>query len=272
METVLITGCSSGIGRATARAFLDHGWQVYATARDPDDVADLADAGCETPALDVTDDNAVERVVARAVDEGGGLDCLVNNAGYGQFGAVEDLSTERLHAQFDVNVYGPHRLCRAALPHMREAGDGTIVNVSSVLGRVTVPGGGAYCASKWALEALSEALRVEVAPHGVSVTLVEPGPVNTSFGDRAASEHDAVQRTAAYERLYAMLDDGMLAGSAVGEVEPERIARAIRRAATRADPPARLPVGWLARLTVMGRHLPDRVREAGFRLAARLAS
>ena len=142
-KTVLITGSSSGIGRATAAAFLDEDWTVHATARDTADIEDLAEAGCETHELDVTDDEDVADVVDRVVDADGRIDCLVNNAGFGQFGPLEDVPVEDLHAQFDVNVYGPHRMARAVLPHMREQGEGTIVNLSSVSGRVATPGMGA---------------------------------------------------------------------------------------------------------------------------------
>ena len=145
MKTALITGTSSGIGRATAAAFLRRDWTVYATARNTDDVADLAEAGCETAELDVTSGADVERVVERVIEETGRIDCLVNNAGYAQYGPVEDVPPDVLHDQFDVNVYGPHRLTRAVLPHMRERRTGTVVNVSSVQGRVS--GAGACGAS-----------------------------------------------------------------------------------------------------------------------------
>ncbi|OYR76198.1 short-chain dehydrogenase/reductase, partial [Halorubrum sp. E3] len=173
-KTALITGCSSGIGRAAAHAFLDEGWTVYATARNPADVEALGEAGCELATLDVTDQGDVDRVVERILDEEGAIDALINNAGYGQFGPVEDVTTERVHDQFDVNVYGPHRLIRAVLPAMRRERDGTIVNVSSVAGRVSMPGGGVYSGSKFAIEAMSDALRNEVADHGIDVVVVEP--------------------------------------------------------------------------------------------------
>ncbi|OYR65614.1 hypothetical protein DJ71_22360, partial [Halorubrum sp. E3] len=150
-KTVLITGCSSGIGRAAARAFLDEGWTVYATARNPADIETLGEAGCELATLDVTDQSDVDRVVDRILDEEGAIDALINNAGYGQFGPVEDVPTAKVHEQFDVNVYGPHRLIKAVLPGMRRERDGTIVNVSSVAGRVSFPGGGVYSGSKFAI-------------------------------------------------------------------------------------------------------------------------
>lgn len=203
---VLITGCSSGIGRATAHRFLEEGWRVWATARDPDDVAGLARAGCRSAALDVTDDEQVERVVERVVDRDGRIDCLVNNAGFGQAGAVEEVPVERLRVQFDVNVFGPVRLVQAVLPHMRTAESGTVVNVSSLLGRVVYPTRGAYAGSKHALEALSDALRMEVAGFGVDVVVVEPGAVSTGFDDRLRDTRDATLETPAYDRLRRVVD------------------------------------------------------------------
>jgi len=271
-ETVLITGCSSGIGRATALAFLEEGWTVYATARDTADVAELGDARhCETARLDVTEDEDVERVVDRIVDEQGRIDCLVNNAGYGQYGAIEDVPVDDVHAQFDVNVYGPHRLTRAVLPHMREREDGTIVNVSSVLGRLSIAGSGVYSGSKFALEAMSDALRAEVDGHGIDVVLVEPGPVDTGFDDRAADEIDDVERSGAYDTVYEVFDDvTALGGDGPGSVPPEEVAAYVVNAASSTRPAARYPVGALAALGVYARFLPDRWRDALYRLVSRL--
>jgi NAD(P)-dependent dehydrogenase (short-subunit alcohol dehydrogenase family) len=141
---VFITGCSSGIGRATARVFERKGWRVWATARDPNDIEALAAAGCRTAALDVTDDDEIRGVIDEIDERDGGLDCLINNASYGQTGAIEDVPLDRIHAQFDVNVYGPVRLVQAALPLLRARDGGTIVNVSSFLGRMVFPFRGAY--------------------------------------------------------------------------------------------------------------------------------
>lgn len=271
-KTVLITGCSSGIGRETARTFLDEGWTVYATARNPADAEALGEAGCELATLDVTDQDDVDRVVDRIVDEEGAIDAVVNNAGYGQFGAIEDVPTARVHEQFDVNVYGPHRLIRAVLPAMRRERDGTIVNVSSVAGRVSIPGGGVYSGSKFALEAISDALRNEVADLGVDVVVVEPGPVKTGFSDRAKSEIDAedadgIERTNAYEPLYAAFEDTQLiGGDGPGAVEPAVVANAIYDAASATDPPARVQPGTVASVSVLARFLPDALRDRAYAL------
>jgi len=273
-KTVLITGASSGIGRATAEVFLDDDWQVWATARDEADVAALAESGCETAELDVTDADQCERVVAAVVDSAGRIDCLVNNAGYAQFGAVEDVPTRDLAAsgqQFDVNVYGPHRLVRRVMPHMRARESGTIINVSSVAGRLALPGQGAYAASKFALEALSDSLRVEAAEYGVDVVLVQPGPVETEFYDRARDERDELETTGAYDWLYTAREDSRLAGIQDAlSVTPGAVALTIRDAASASDPDPRYPVGDGAKLILMAQHLPARWRDAAFGVLRKL--
>ena len=275
-KTVLITGCSSGIGRATARAFTDEGWTVYATARNPADIETLGEQGCELATLDVTDPDDVDRVVDRILDEEGAIDALVNNAGYGQFGPIEDVTTETLHAQFDVNVYGPHRLIRAVLPAMRRERDGTIINVSSVAGRVSFPGGGVYSGSKFALEAMSDALRNEVREFGVDVVVVQPGPVKTNFSSRAERETDpeeveGIERSGAYDDFYKLFDDTQaIGGDGPGSVEPELVAAEILNAASATKPPARVQPGTVARVGVLGRFLPDGVRDALFAAVGKL--
>ncbi|WP_049980025.1 SDR family oxidoreductase [Halolamina rubra] len=268
-ETVLITGCSSGIGRATAAAFLDDGWTVYATARDTDDLGALEDhEHCVVDELDVTDDSDVRNVVNRILRNEDRIDCLVNNAGYAQFGPTEELPVDAVEDQFEVNVYGPHRLTRAVLPHMREAGEGTVVNVSSVAGRLSMPGGGAYAGSKFALEAMTDALRWEVEEHGIDAVLVEPGPVETQFTERAEEESDRTERTGAYDWFWSMFEDTeAVGGGGTGAVEPERVATAIVDAANLTDPPARMPVGTLADLLLKSRFLPDSVRDLAIRFA-----
>ena len=271
MKTVLITGCSSGIGRATATAFLNDDWTVYATARDTDDVAALADAGCETAPLDVTVDDDVRGVVARVVDEQGRIDCLVNNAGTAQLGPLEDVPVDALHDQFDANVYGPHRLTRAVLPHMRARESGTIVNVSSANGRVCIPGTGAYGGSKFALEAMSDALRGEVGEYGIDVVLVEPGPVATQFDERVDDTFDRLDRSGAYDRVYRFHEDRALVGRQNPVASPpEAVAQVILEAGVSPDPDPRYTVGAVGWLSRIGRLLPDRLRDAGFRAVASL--
>jgi len=271
-RTVLITGCSSGIGRATAEVFLAEGWTVYATSRDTDDVADLAERGCRTASLDVTVDADIERVVDRIDEEAGHLDCLVNNAGYGQYGPLEDLPVERLHAQFDVNVYGPHRLTRAVLPLMRAQGNGTIVNVSSFYGRLSMPGSGAYAASKFALEAMSDALRTEVDSFGVDVVLVEPGLVDTGFNDRLDDELAGLDRSPEYDWLYETVEEFNIAADAFPLASsPAEAATVINDAASLSDPNARYTVGPTGRFLVALRYLPARYQDLVYRLIRRFA-
>ncbi|HXM76193.1 MAG TPA: SDR family oxidoreductase, partial [Thermoanaerobaculia bacterium] len=185
-QIVLVTGCSTGIGRAAAIEASERGHRVFATARDRADLAGLEGRkGLRTLALDVADSASISEAVATALAEAGRIDALVNNAGYGQYGAVEDVRVEDWRAQFEVNVFGAIAMIQAVLPSMRAAGSGTIVNVSSVVGKIAIPFAAPYGASKHALEAISDALRVEVAGFNVRVVLVEPGPIATKFGDRA---------------------------------------------------------------------------------------
>jgi NAD(P)-dependent dehydrogenase (short-subunit alcohol dehydrogenase family) len=272
-RTVLVTGCSSGIGRATAKAFLDEEWTVYATARDVGDVEVLEERGCYTAELDVTEDDDVERVVDRIVEEEGRIDCLVNNAGYGQHGPLEDVPPDLLCRQFEVNTFGPVRLASAVLPYMRERGDGTIVNVSSVAGRIASPGIGAYSGSKFALEGMSDALRNEVAGLGVDVVVVEPGPVETPFRDRVSTELEKLPRTDDYEFVYEMQEDATLVSgdSSPFAVSPETVAETILEAGVSTDPDPRYVVGGFAKAVLYTRFLPDRVRDSVFGIVRKLA-
>ena len=272
-RTVLITGCSSGIGRATAYAFLDEEWRVYATARNPADIEKLGDAGCDIGTLDVTDSEDVERVVGRVIEEEGRIDALVNNAGYGQHGPLEDVRTDLFQRQFDVNVFGPHRLVREVLPHMREREDGTIVNVSSVAGRLAAPGMGAYSASKHAIEGYSDALRVEVDPFGVDVSVVQPGPVATEFRERVDDELGRLDRTDDYEALYEFQEDASLFGAdSPIAVHPAEVAEAVVEAAVTPDPEPRYVVGRAAQLLIYASYLPDRLSDRVFGLVRRVTT
>jgi NAD(P)-dependent dehydrogenase (short-subunit alcohol dehydrogenase family) len=191
-RAVLITGCSSGIGAATAAYLADYGWTVYATARRPETLADLEAKGCKTLALDVTDEDSCRTAVEAVEAAEGAVGVLVNNAGYSQSGAVESVPDERVRAQFETNVFGTLRMCRLVLPKMREEGWGKIVNISSMGGEFTFPGGGVYHATKYAIEALSDALRYEVEGFGVDVIIIQPGLIKTAFSARTVAEIDAV--------------------------------------------------------------------------------
>jgi NAD(P)-dependent dehydrogenase (short-subunit alcohol dehydrogenase family) len=271
-KTVLITGCSSGIGRETAHAFLEEEWVVYATARNEADITDLGAAGCHTAALDVTDDEQIDAVVDRIDAEQARLDCLVNNAGVGQYGPLEDVPVERLHDQFDVNVFGPHRLCRAVLPMMRTQGDGTIVNVSSIYGQLSTPGAGPYAGSKAALESMSDALRAEVDGLGIDVVVVQPGPVETNFTDRASDGVDNLEETPDYEWVYDTIEDATMTSEAMPfALQPREVATVIHDAASLSNPEARYPVGGFAKFALYTRFLPDRVRDSLFGVVRKLA-
>jgi NAD(P)-dependent dehydrogenase (short-subunit alcohol dehydrogenase family) len=256
-RSVLITGCSTGIGRATALRLAAAGWTVYATARKPETLAELETAGCRIMALDVTDEASMEAAVA-AVEAP--LGALVNNAGYSLSGALETLPMEAVRRQFETNVFGLLRLTQLVLPQMREAGAGRIVNLSSMGGRLVFPGGGAYHATKYAVEALSDALRVEVAPFGIDVIVVEPGLIKSEFGETAASQVGDGGPYAAFNVSVAKATREVYNGPAARlGGEPDDVAGAIQRALERRRAPTRVPVTASARL-LMGLHsvLPDR--------------
>jgi len=185
-KKVIITGCSSGIGAATARVLRDHGWLVIPTARKAEDLEALKKEGFTPVDLDIAHAESVHRAADQALELlDGTVGGLVNNAGFGQVGAVEDVSRDALRYQFEVNVFGMHELTCRLIPRMRSQGWGRIVNISSVYGLVTGPLVGSYCASKYAMESLSDALRMELREAGIGVSLVEPGPIVSEFGRNA---------------------------------------------------------------------------------------
>jgi len=263
-KAVLITGCSSGIGRATALELAQQGWKVYATARRPETLGELAERGCQTLALDVTDEDSMRAAVERVSSAEGSVGVLVNNAGYSQSGAVETVPIEEARRQFETNVFGLLRMCQLVLPGMREQGWGKIVNISSMGGRLTFPGGGLYHATKYAVEALSDAMRFEVRGFGVDVIIIEPGLIVTNFGEVAAGSVEAAGADGAYanfNRDVAKLTEqaykGPMARLGSG---PEAVAQAILRAITAKRPRARYPVTPSAHLLINQRRLvPDRV-------------
>jgi len=266
---ILITGCSSGIGAATAKRLASHGHLVYATARKPDSLAALADAGCRTLALDVTDDGSMVAAVESIVAEHGRVGALVNNAGYGEYGAVEDVSMERVRRQFETNVVGLARMSQLVLPSMRAAGSGRIVNIGSMGGRLTFPYGGYYHATKHAVEALSDALRYEVRPYGIKVILFEPGLTKTEFGStvsgtlgHATAEDSAY--AAGVKRMDAMI--GGMYKSRLLAVGPDAVAKVIERALTRRRPHTRYVVPVMTRgLIGVRQMLPGRSWDAMLR-------
>ena len=258
-KAILITGCSTGIGRETAKHLAAKGMNVYATARRPEAIADLEQAGCKTLALDVNDESSMAAAVAAVEAADGAVWGLVNNAGYSQSGAVETIPLDSLRSQFETNVFGLVRMCQLALPGMRRAGSGRIVNISSMGGKLTFPGGGAYHATKYAVEALSDALRFEVAGFGVGVVLIEPGLITTSFGDTAVSSLDEASDDGPYGEFNAAVGkataeayEGPLARLGGG---PEKVARKIEIALTARNPRPRYKVTASAGLAMTQRRL-----------------
>jgi NAD(P)-dependent dehydrogenase (short-subunit alcohol dehydrogenase family) len=271
-QVILVTGCSSGIGRATAVEAAERGHRVFASARRLEDVADLPARGIDRVRLDVTDETSVANAVAHVLARAGRIDALVNNAGYGQYGAVEDVTAEEWRRQFDVNVFGSLTVLRAVLPAMREARRGTIVTVSSVAGKVSIPFASPYCASKHALEAISDALRVEVAPWKIRVVVVEPGPITTHFGDRAREGTARILRTPGpYSPFYANVERASETDFQRGKRRPELVARVIVGAIESPRPRTRYRVAPLAKILLPLKKLAsDRFLDRRLKRALRL--
>ena len=255
---VLITGCSTGIGRATAERLAGEGYDVHATARRPESIADLAEKGMKTHPLDVTDEASMEAAVAE-VEQEGPIGALVNNAGYSQSGAIETIPMSSVRKQFETNVFGLIRMCQLVLPGMRSAGSGRIVNLSSMGGKLTFPGGGIYHATKHAVEALSDALRFEVREFGIDVAIIEPGLIVTDFGETAAASVDEVEEHGPYAKfntavakLTAEAYNGPMARLGAG---PEAVAEKISKALSANRPNTRYKVTASARMMMGTRRL-----------------
>jgi short-subunit dehydrogenase len=240
-EVVLITGCGSGIGKALALAFHQQGHRVYATARRLKTMQELANQGIQTLALDVTQAADIERVLDELRANGRTVGMLVNNAGYGAMGPLLDLPASEWQKQFDVNVFAPMALTRAVLPEMIHRRRGVIVNISSVSGVMPTPFAGAYCASKAALNAACDALRMELSPLGVAVVTVQPGGIQSAFGDRAAEEVKL-----APDSPYQAIREGVLSRaneSQAGATPAERFAWDLVAALERPKLPAVIRLG-----------------------------
>jgi NADP-dependent 3-hydroxy acid dehydrogenase YdfG len=266
-RAVLITGCSSGIGHATAAHLSREGWTVYATARKLETLADLEQQGCKVLALDVTDEASMTAAVNQVTEAEGAVGVLINNAGYSQSGAVESVPLEQVRRQFETNVFGLIRMCQLVLPGMREQHWGRIVNLSSMGGRLTFPGGGMYHATKYAVEAISDALRFEVRGFGVDVIVIEPGLIVTSFGETASASVQTDGPYAEFNRAVAQATEEVYRGplSKLGG-GPETVAKAIAAAITADRPKTRYPVTASAHLMINQRRLmPDRLWDLAMR-------
>lgn len=262
--TAVISGASSGIGSAAALRLLSLGFTVYGAARRLDRLEALADHGIKPLALDVTDAASMRAGIEGVLAATGRIDVLVNNAGYGSYGAIEEVSREEAQRQFDVNVFGAMELTKLVLPQMRQRGSGRIINISSVGGRAYGPFGGWYHGTKFALEALSDCLRLEMKPFGIDVVVVEPGAINTEFLDIAAAGLQATSGHGPYahqvNRMVASFTDPKMMKRMS---PPEVVAGVIAKAATAKRPKTRYVAGYGARpLLTLRRLLPDRAFDA----------
>lgn len=260
---VLVTGCSSGIGKATAEALLSAGHTLYATARRPETLADLETAGARIIALDVTSEESMASAVKVIETEHGRVGALVNNAGYGEYGTIEETDLDKVRTMFETNVFGLARLTQLVLPGMREARSGRVVNVGSMGGRFTFPVGGYYHATKYAVEAITDALRNEVHGFGIGVSVVEPGLIRTGFEETAlTSDAAAAHEHSPYAGLLASSASNTTGGygNPMVTTGPEAVARVIVKAIESRHPKPRYVVTPAARALIATRTLGgDRV-------------
>ena len=273
-KSALITGASCGIGEATALHLAELGYTVYAGARRLERMSDLVDRGIRTRTVDVTDDASMTALVEAIIAETGRIDVLVNNAGYGSYGALEDVPIEEARRQFDVNLFGLARLTQLVLPHMRQQHDGYIVNVSSMGGKIWEPLGSWYHASKFAVEGLSDSLRVEVAEFGIKVVIIQPGTIRSEWSGIAADQLEASSASTPYAPQ-AKIMGAVLRGADQMRLAsgPALVAEAIGKAVQSAKPRTRYVVGGGARgILLAERILPDRGFDRFIRVGYRLAA
>ncbi|MEV4788690.1 oxidoreductase [Streptomyces tuirus] len=259
-KTALVTGASSGIGEATALELQSLGYTVYGAARRTDRLHKLADRGVRPLAMDVTDDDSMRAGIEKIVSETGRIDVLVNNAGYGSYGAIEDVPMDEARRQFEVNVFGAMRLAQLALPHMRARRSGTIVNITSMGGKIYTPLGGWYHGTKFALEALSDCLHLEAKPFGIDVVVIEPGGIATEWGSIAADQLEKSSTAGAYARQADAVASSLRSeANAKRNSPPQVIADAIGKAVTARRPKTRYATGFGARpLIALRRIVSDR--------------
>ncbi|HPN82852.1 MAG TPA: oxidoreductase [Spirochaetota bacterium] len=256
---VLVTGASAGIGRETVRLLLEAGHAVWASARNPKKVADLVSVGARAVALDVENESSVKKAPATILKRDGRIDVLINNAGYGSYGTVEDVPLDEARRQFEVNVFGLARLTQLVLPGMRERGSGRIVNIASIAGHVSVPGGAWYHASKHALVAITDALRMETRPFGIRVVMVKPGLVKTDWSRIALESMERYSGRGAYARLVSAMKDFF----GKGGTSVHKVARVVVRAALVRRPPVSWAVPFEAKAILFFRRIfPDRMVDA----------
>jgi short-subunit dehydrogenase len=244
-KVALVTGASAGIGAATARLLAQSGYTVYGVARRTDKMNTLKDAGIKTIAMDVAEDTSMVKAVEQIIAEQGRIDILVNSAGFGSYGAIEDVPMEDARYQLEVNVIGLARLCQLVLPYMREQHFGKIVNITSIGGKMATPLGGWYHASKFAVEGLSDSLRLEVKPFGIDVIIIEPGGVKTEWGGIAFDSAEKRSGHTAYGELTSKAKS-VFAKSEVNNVAPVVIAELIKNSIEVKSPKPRYAKGYMA--------------------------
>lgn len=260
-QVILITGATSGIGYQTAKFLAKQGHHVYGAGRRIDKLKELENIGAKRIQMDVTNAESMKMAVESVIKQEGKIDVLVNNAGYGSFGAVEDVTIEEAKRQFEVNLFGLAKLTKLVLPHMRKQNYGRIINTSSMGGRLTTFFGAWYHATKYALEGFSDALRMEVKPFGIDVVLIEPGGIKTDWGFIAADHLEASAKDGAYATVAKKTAQGIrkqYSGSMMSD--PKIISKAIAKAVNKKRPRTRYLIGFGAKpLVFLHTILPDRV-------------
>ena len=269
-KVVLITGASSGIGESAAILFHNSGFKVYGAARRVEKMKNLEEKGISTISLDITKEKSVVNCVNTILEKEGSIDVLVNNAGYGSYGAVEDVPLEEARHQFEVNIFGLARLTQLVLPKMRENHFGRIINISSMGGKVYTPFGAWYHATKHALEGWSDSLRFETKPFGIDVVIIEPGGIKTPWGNIAAENLEKTSGKGAYSELAKKTARSMAKMYASNQLsKPEVIGKAILKAATARKPKYRYVKGYMAKPVIfIRRTFGDKIYERLLRVAA----
>jgi NAD(P)-dependent dehydrogenase (short-subunit alcohol dehydrogenase family) len=242
-KVVLITGCSSGIGKALSIAFHNNGYRVVATARRLDSIDDLKSKGITVERLDVTHQDDIDRVVHTVLAREGRIDCLVNNAGFGLIAPLLDVPIEEMQRQFHTNVFGPVQMIRAVAPAMRKNNRGTIINIGSISGIVTTPFAGAYCASKAALNSLSDALRLELAPFGIHVVCIQPGGIESNFGNASGASVQRVMKPGSWYASIREFIDKRAQESQSNPMPADELAKKIVSIVAATNPPAIVRTG-----------------------------
>lgn len=258
-KVILITGASAGMGKEFAKQLLQDGHIVYGAARRLDKMNDLGQLGVKVMAMDVTDDTSMVQGIGKIVQTEGRIDILINNAGFGSYGALEDVSMNEARYQLEVNVLGAARLIQLVLPHMRRQQYGKIINISSIGGKLALPFGGWYHASKFALEAISDSLRSEVASFGIDVVVIEPGGIKSEWGQIAMDNLIKTSQNTVYWSSAQKLAAGLQAVE--NKVpEPVVIARLVQEAINAKRPKTRYVGGYMAKAGLfMKKILPDRL-------------